>query len=190
MKELFYMGDLKTVSKTRKDYTCFGCGEHIPAGSICTVLPVKDEKKIISLHFCLPCFFCYSMMDRDHRNGLTEMMFSDQKIPNFLRKLRKEFIADMAGTIKKYNLGQRECDQPKPEEKNIMLTGAEINRRILHLRSTKYPVSAFQPGETLHLRAGVRGKRRTVVVQMVRQTTGKGIGKRGKFTGLLVKDKE
>lgn len=85
----------KIVKKSRKVHNCIMCLRDIPSGSIYIVSPYKDDTEGTMENAKL-CHECAYLMQHVTVNNFKEGNFSDTNIPNFLRKIRKEYRKDPA----------------------------------------------------------------------------------------------
>lgn len=82
--------EAKVIQKSRKVHRCLLCSTDIPVGSIYVVSPAKDDNtgKFEAVKMCHECAY---LMHFVTKSDLKEGNFTENNIPNFLRKLRNEY---------------------------------------------------------------------------------------------------
>lgn len=85
--------DSKVILQSRKAHFCSMCLREIPKGSIYITIPHKDETDggFSDIKMCPEC--AYIMRNAD-RGNFKIGNFTEQNIPNCLRKIRNEYRKD------------------------------------------------------------------------------------------------
>ena len=94
--------DAKVIQKSRKVHRCLLCSTDIPEGSIYVVSPAKDDNtgKFEAVKMCHECAY---LMHFVTKSDLKEGNFTENNIPNFLRKIRNEYRKDPQESWSKIN---------------------------------------------------------------------------------------
>jgi hypothetical protein len=94
--------EAKVIQKSRKVHRCLLCNTDIPVGSIYVVSPAKDDEtcKFESVKMCHECAF---LMHFVTKKELKEGNFTEENIPNFLRKIRNEYRRNPQASWSKIN---------------------------------------------------------------------------------------
>jgi hypothetical protein len=84
----------RVVQKSRKPHRCLFCENEIPTGSMYIVSPGKDDGDgtFVNVKMCPECAWLVQQTDKDRQ--FKEGNFTEQRIPNRLRKLRTEYRKD------------------------------------------------------------------------------------------------
>ena len=160
----------------RKPHRCFACTFVIPKGVQYVACPSKsDEGEFQTVHLCIECAYLLRHKTGENANGLTPGCFTERRLPNCLRKLRTVFRKD---PIKAIDAMLKTTCEPEPPKQcyQIVVKGAEFDRRIFHLPESRYKVEQFAKGASLIVKAGVNGKARTAVIKGAWSTSGEAFG--------------
>lgn len=80
--------DTKVITKSRKAHTCTMCYADIPQGMPYILAPHKGEDGFTNIKMCLECAY---IMKHADINTFKFGNFTEQNIPNKLRKVRNEY---------------------------------------------------------------------------------------------------
>jgi hypothetical protein len=174
------------ITKAKKEHKCLGCLRPIIPGVVYISYPgMTSEGKFMTNRLCIECSFLITQKNVN-RNHIREGEFTDQYIPNCLRKKREEFRKDPQAAIKAAGLDKETPPAPPKTIKNIVVKNHEFHRKIFHFPKGKYKVENFPVGGSLTIRAGVKGKSRTVKIIKTCSTSGESFGCTQKQIAILV----
>lgn len=173
------------ITKAKKEHKCLGCLRPIPPGVTYISYPGITEGKFMTNRLCIECSFLITQKNVN-RNIIREGEFTDQYIPNCLRKKRAEYRKDPQAAIKAAGLDKEKPPAPPKTIKSIVVKNHEFNRKIFHFPQGKYKVENFPVGGSLTIRAGVKGKSRTAKIVKTCSTSGASFGCAQKQIVILV----
>ena len=170
----------------RKPHKCFACTFVIPKGYQYVAYPSKSEDgKFQTIHLCVECAYLLRHKTGAEANALKAGCFTEQRIPNFLRKLRAVFRKD---PIKAIDAMLKTTCEPEPPKQcqQIVVKTSEFDRRIFHLPESRWKVEQFAKGANITVKAGVNGKSRSAVIKGAWSTTGEAFGCNKRQVAILV----
>jgi hypothetical protein len=176
----------RVVFSARKQHECFTCRKVIPVGSMYIAYPGKNhEGTFCTTHLCCECTFLLTQNNGPFRDTIRKDCFTEQLIPNCLRKKRAEYRKNPRQAILSAGLTRSNPENVKPISL-VIVKGAEIDRRIFHFPEPRYRTAHFVKGALLTLRAGVTGRSRDVRIVGSWSTTGEMFGCRRRQVAILV----
>jgi hypothetical protein len=157
------------------------------AGETYIAYPGKDSDGAFSTRrLCIECSFLITQKTGANASSIREGEFSDQLIPNCLRKKRAEFRKNPKAAIIAAGLPETPPARPPKQCQQIVVKVAEFQRRIFHLPESRYKAEQFSKGGTLTIKAGVNGKSRTVTIKGAWSTSGEWFGCNKRQVAVLV----
>lgn len=175
------------ITKARKPHKCYACECDIPTGQVYIAYPgTSYEGKFQTVHLCIECSFLLTQKDGADARTIEQGNFTEQRIPNCLRKKRNEFRRDPKGALDA--VGLLNVGEPVPPKRcqQIVVKASELDRRIFHVPESRYKVEQFVKGATLALKAGVMGEVRSAVIKGAWSTDGSGFGCNKRQVAVLV----
>lgn len=164
------------VTKARTQHKCLACLRPIMPGDTYISYPgTNSDGKFTTTRLCIECSFLITQKSVN-RNSIREGEFTEQYIPNCLRKKRTEYRRDPKAAITAAGLAEEKPPEPPRTVQNLVVKDSEFNRRIFHIPEGKYKVEQFPEGGSLTIRAGVNGKSRTVKIIKTCSTSGASFG--------------
>lgn len=176
------------ITKARKAHKCFACLRDIAKGEVYIGYPgTNSEGKFQTVHLCIECSFLLTQKDGTNAHNIEFGNFTEQRIPNCLRKKRNEFRKDPKAALDAAGLLLTNTEPEQIKQCNqIVVKASELDRRIFHLPESRYKVEQFIKGATLALKAGVNGKSRNAVIKGAWSTDGSGFGCNKRQVAVLV----
>lgn len=93
-----YAFDPKVIFCSRKVHKCYACLEDIPEGKMYICHAVKlPSGAVCSRKMCIVCSFLLSQSKGEIKPG----GYTERMIPNFLRKIRDEFVKNPRAAIER-----------------------------------------------------------------------------------------
>lgn len=178
------------VCVAKKQYTCWTCRRAIQPGKrYAASAGTNHSGEFTYIRMCIECLFLMTQKTGPEAETVAPGCFTEQKIPNFLRKLRTEYRCDPAATVKRYKLLEVPPEAPAVR-KQIIVKASEFERRIFHAPESRFKKEQFPAGGELTIRAGVTGKSRKATIIGVWSVDGSGFGCSSRQVALLTKPKE
>lgn len=181
-----------TLRTAYKGHTCVCCERIIHPTEQYTVCCYKTtDGKIGNYPICLCCAFLQTLKEGINQNTIVPGEFTEKKMPNCLRKVKKEFYEDFMACMKKYGKDiPPEPIEPKPIKK-IIVKASQFGNNLIHVPVTKqYTLDRFKVGQEIVLSAGVNGQTRTATIKNVKQVDGKVFGRNGDCIALVLEKKK
>lgn len=176
----------RVVKSARKQHECFTCRTVIPVGCIYIAYPGKNHEGVFcTTHLCIECTYLLTQNNGPFRDQIRKDCFTEQLIPNCLRKKRAEFRREPKKAIESAGLTRSNPENVTPLSQ-VVVKESEIGRRIFHFPESRFRVSHFVKGACLTLRAGVNGRTREVRIVMSCSTTGEAFGCSKRQVAVLV----
>jgi hypothetical protein len=156
----------------RKSYQCWTCRGTIPAGEYYAYSAgINDDGEFVTTRMCIECAFVATQKDGVAPESLQEGCFTEQKIPNCLRKVRSDYRVNPKKAAEKYKIFEIKSPPPEPK-KQIVVKASEFERKVFHFPEGKFKLEHFPKGGTITIKAGVNGKSRQAIIKGAWSTDG------------------
>lgn len=168
-----------------KPCKCFACGFTIPKGNQYIVCPSREpDGSTGTVDLCIECAYLLRYKTGDKAHSIKAGCFTEQRIPNCLRKLRALFRADPIKAIEA--MMKADCpEEPVKPCTQIVVNSTEFRRKVFHFPEGQYKVEQFTKGTSITIKSG-SNRIRTAVVKGVWSTDGSSFGCLKRQIALLV----